>query len=224
MQNSQKYSRHRLQVKDRRRGHDTRREVASRIWAVGRSPAGFSCLSPWPGNPSVLLASSRAVPRARRLPACARRGVDSRPLLGVPCGPGCRVWLCSLSWLRVPLSYRAAKTGGRRWTCAGASSRRTAKATARAGCPPATPRTPCRYSPFGRRTVLWFVVTGGWQAPRPFVPVRTVWDRKGISASGIQSVCDDSAPPLSDGTDVNCTCHCAQNQGTGLEGLRAGLA
>ncbi|KAF5917268.1 hypothetical protein HPG69_008340 [Diceros bicornis minor] len=54
-------------------------------------------------------------------------------------------------WLRIPLSYRAAKTGGQQWTCAGASSQPTARATARAGCLPATQQTHCRNA--GNRVV-----------------------------------------------------------------------
>lgn len=104
------------------------------------SPELCLCLAPsrlmdvWPG-PWPLASAGRA---AWRCPA-------SSPW---PVLEGC---------LAVP--FRAAETGGRRWTCAGASSPPTAKATARAGCPPATRQTRCRY---GRRLwVVLFIVLGG---------------------------------------------------------------
>lgn len=77
------------------------------------------------------------------------------------------------------MSYRAAGTGGRRWTCAAASSPPTARATARAGCPPATPRTRCRWAP-GR---------GGVAGARPHLPALP-------SVQGASSLLREHAPAV----------------------------
>lgn len=94
---------------------------------------------------------------------------------------------CRVSeWLRFghvsPVSSRAAGTGGRRSTCAGAFSPPTAKATARAGCPPATQQTRCRYGPFG------WSKCGDTEGARPFVPLRKTQDEDGLSYPDCTSV------------------------------------
>lgn len=157
--------------------------------AVGSSPVGAPPRVPSLLSSSVLRACPGAGPglgaflplalAALTVSLCPEPSAWQPPCAGGP------LWSCPA------VSCRAAETGGQQWTCAGASSRPTAKATARAGCPPATRQTRCRYSPFGRHVVLWSVVTGGRQGPGTFHASKNSWKQRvpkfGIPVPRVQS-------------------------------------